>query len=276
MDRFETQLSKVDPGFAAVLRKVPLQVSPPLPPDWLRCEMLERFQVLQYAGVEKGAKVLEVGSGAHAIATVALAYLVGAQGQVVAVEKERWTHFHKVVSAAAVENRVLALACDARHLPLPSDSLDLATCVHAIRSLKSEATMVEIFREMLRVAPRVFLAESLPIARNDAQRAHLAMYNLRAEIFEATLGAPDDLQYPSLEHLKQLVERAGGSVVESRVLEVDLPHALAYLPREYVERTEDPRKREYLLRRWDEADQLLRKYGTDHPPVGMIVAVRAS
>lgn len=274
MDRFETQLSKVDPGFADLLRKVPPQDSPPLTPDWLRCEMLERFQVLQHAAVEKGTKVLEVGAGAHAIATVPLAYLVGARGQVVAVERERWTHFHKVVAATAVGNQVLPLACDASHLPLPSNSFDLAACVHGIRSLESEATMVETFREMLRVAPRIFLAESLPVARNEAQRAHLAMYNLREEIFEEVSGAPDDLRYLPLDQLVKLVERAGGSVVESQVLEVDLPHTLAYLSREYVERIQDHGKREDLLRRWDEADQLRRQHGTDHPPVGIIIAGR--
>lgn len=275
MDRFETQLSKIDPGFAEILEKVPLQDNPPLSPQWLRWEMLERFQVVQYAGIEPGARVLEVGAGGHAIATVPLAYQVGTRGRVVAVERARWTLFREIITAAAMEDRVLPVACNARHLPFPSDLFDLATCVHGIRSLTSEASMIEIFREMLRVAPRIFLAESLPTARNEAQRAHLAMYNLREELFEAVLGSRDDLRYLPLERLLQLVEQAGGSVTESRALEVDLPHALAYVPREYVRQVQDPHKREDLLRRWDEADRLRKEHGTDHPPVGIIVAERA-
>ncbi|ALL00345.1 hypothetical protein Pyrde_0295 [Pyrodictium delaneyi] len=41
---------------------------------------------------------------------------------------------------------------------------------------------------MLRVSEMVFIAESLPIARNERQKAHLEFYNLREEIFEALYG----------------------------------------------------------------------------------------
>ena len=275
VSRFESELSGVSPEFAAVLRKVPLQNNPPLPPDWLRCEMLERFQVIQHAVIDPGARVLEVGAGGHALATVPLAYQAGASGRVVAVDRARRSQFREVVTAAGMGDRVRPVACDARRLPFPADCFDLATCVHGIRSLRSEAIMLEVFREMLRIAPRIFLAESLPIARTAAQRAHLAMYDLREEIFEAVSGTRDDLRYLPLHRLEQLVQQAGGSPIDSRVLEVDLPHALAYLPPDYVQRIDDPRKREDFLRRWNEADQLRRQHGTDHPPVGMISAARA-
>lgn len=266
VNRFEAQLREVDPGFAGVLSRVPLQAGAPLPPAWVRCEMLERFDVLQCATFSGESRILEVGAGGHALTTVPLACRAGPRGRVVAVERERWTLFHQIVRAAQMDDRVLPVVADARRAPFRSDSFDLAWCVHGIRSLGNEATMVQIFREMLRVAPRILLAESLPIARNDAQRAHLAMYDLREEIFEARHGVRDDLHYPSLDRLLRLVERSGASSLESRVLEISLPHALGYLPRDYVRRIHDPQKREDLLRRWDEAYELGRLHGTDHPP----------
>ncbi len=270
--RFGSQLVEAGPGVAEVISAVPFQENPPLSSDWLRSEMLERFQVIRPVEIDPGTRVLEVGAGAHAISTVPLAYRVGAQGRVVAVERERWTHFREVVHAVGLADRILPLTCDARRLPFRSNVFELGACIHGIRSLRSEGRMVEVFQEMLRVAPRILLAESLPLARNPAQRAHLAMYDLRQEIFEALNGVPDDLHYLSLDRLVGLVERAGGSVLQARVVEVDLPHALAYLPRAYVQRVPDPQKREDLLHRWDGAEQLRRRYGADHPPVGVIVA----
>lgn len=274
MGRFEDQLVKVDDGFRRVLGQVPIQNNPPLPSNWLQCEMLERFQILQSTTIAGGSRVLEVGTGGHAITTVPLAYCVGSQGRVVAVERERWTAFRQTVVTTGMQARILPVASDARHLPFLADSFTLSACVHGIRSLRSEANMVEIFREMLRVAPRALLAESLPLARTPAQRAHLAMYDLREEVFEATTGAKDDLHYLPRERLQAIVEQAGGAVEESRVLEVDLPHALAFLPREFVERVSEPHQRESLLRRWDAAEQLRREHGTDHPPVALIIAGR--
>jgi precorrin-6B methylase 2 len=273
--RFERRLGEVDPAFAEVVERVPLQDTPPSQPEWLRCEVLERYQVLQHAEIDRGRTVLEVGSGAHAIATVPLAYAIGESGRVIAAERSRWNHFRTIVSDSGMEARVRPVACDARRLPLRDNSVELAVCVHGIRSLGSEENMVTIFREMLRVAPRLFLAESLPIARNDAQRAHLAMYNLRQEIFEAATGRPDDLHYLPLDRLVRLVEHADGKIENSSVLEVDLPHSLAYLPRSYVEAIPDHGVRERLLRRWDEAYSLCRRYGTDHPPVGIVEAHRS-
>ena len=275
MSRFDVQLKRVDSAFARVLQEVPLFDNPPLAADWLRCEMLERYQVLQHAPVATGSTVLEVGSGGHGIATVPLAFRTGETGRVIALERERWGMFREILTQAGYRDRVRPVKGDARQLPLASTSVDIALCVHGIRSLRSEPIMVEVFREMLRVAPKIFLAESLPVAVNDAQRAHLEMYDLRQEFFEATTGQRDDLHYLTAERLGRLLGEAGGVVLSSEVVEVDLPHALAYFPRDLLKNAADPKRREELLARWDRAEQLLRVHGTDHPPVGVILAARS-
>lgn len=275
MNRYEHQLRAAGADFARLMERIPLQDTPPLAPDWLRCEMLERYQVLQRACVSPGSTVLEVGSGPHAIATVPLAFELGPRGLVIAAERARWGQFREVARASGLEERIRPITCDARHLPLPGDSVDLAVCVHGIRSLASEASRVEVFREMLRVARQVFVAESLPIAMTDAQRAHLAMYELREGVFEATTGRRDDLRYPSLELLRHLVEQAGGGVTDSGTLNVNLPHALAYFPRSLIEAVPNKSLRDRLLVRWDDANAQRMRVGADHPPVGIIRAYRS-
>ncbi|WP_232461767.1 hypothetical protein [Thermococcus pacificus] len=131
--------------------------------------------------------------------------------------------------------------------------------------------MIKVISEMLRVADRVFIAESLPVANNERQRAHLELYNLREEIFEALFGEKDDLHYPTMEELKELVEKAGGEIIESGTFEPGLPHYLAYIPREYVEGIKDEKKRVDLLKRWDAAYEKW-KSGAEHLPVGYMLA----
>jgi precorrin-6B methylase 2 len=274
MERFETRLRAAEPEFRELTHRIPLQGTPPLPPEWLRCEMLERHELLRRAPEIAGGTVLEVGSGAHAITTVPLALRVGRTGRVVAVERTRWAQFRPVVAASGLADRIRPVACDARRLPLRPDSADLAVCLHGIRSLRGEDNTVRVLKEMLRVSPRILLAESLPIARTDAERAHLAMYDLREEVLRATTGAADDLHYLPLDRLGSLVETAGGAVERAEVLDVNLPHFLAYFPRTLVESIPGEEVREDLLRRWDEADRMLRKFGEDHPPVGLVIARR--
>ena len=258
-----------------VLSRIQPRPEPQLPEDWLHIEMLERLGVLQFAGVQRGMNVVEIGCGAHALTTVPLAFLVGETGRVVAVDRARWSHFDEIVRESGLRRRVIPLKCDARELPFPLESFDLAVLVHGVRSLKSEDIIVGVFREMLRVSERVFIAESLSIAKTKAQEAHIEMYNLRQEVFEALFGEKDDLHYFPLERLLEFVREAGGEIRDYGVFEPNLPHFLAYIPREYVERIRNARRREELLERWERAYEKLQRYGEEHPPVGWLIASKS-
>jgi len=274
MNRPGAPFEVAEPGFREVLRRIPDQPGPSPPPDWLRWEMVERDEVLRQGPSLEGLRVVEIGSGPHAIATVPLAFRVGPSGRVLALERSRWGRFRSVTEASGLEDRVDPVGGDVRRLPLRADSADLAVCLHAVRSLGSDASLVRVLREMLRVAPRLLLAESLPIARTPAQRAHLAMYTLREEVLSGPEGAPEDRHYLPLDRILALVEEAGGRPERAEVLEVDLPHFLARFPRSLVEQIPDPTIRDSLLLRWDQADVLCQRDGEDHPPVGIVTASR--
>ncbi len=258
------------------MKRIPLRTEPaPLPSDWLHSEILERYRVVAHARLEEGMNVLEIGSGSHALATVSLAYMVGETGRVVAVEIERWRYFPSIMRATGLTRRVIPLACDARHLPFPSEFFDISLCVHGMRSMHSNSNIVQILGEMIRVSRRIFLAESLPIAKTKAQAAHLEMYNLREEIFEARLGTKDDIHYLPLRKVSELVKKAGGRITSSKVLDIGLPHYLAFIPKEYVEKVKDMEKRNRLIEKWQVAYRKILEHGEEHPPVAVLHAVRA-
>lgn len=272
LDLLRSLLNEIDKEFANIIRRIPPRNEPYLPPYWLHIEMIERYKVLLHADIKEGMNILEIGCGAHAIATVPLAHMVGDTGRIVAVDIGRWAFFADIVKATGLWRRVIPIACDARKLPFRFQCFDLAVIIHGIRSLRSEENIIQIFREMFRVSPRIFIAESLPIAKSKAQEAHLEMYNLREEIFEALTGVKDDIHYFPLDKLVEFVEEAGGEPIETKIIDVKLPHYLAFIPKEYIIKIKDKKKRESLLKRWEVACEKLRKYGEEHPPVGIIKA----
>lgn len=122
---------------------------------------------------------------------------------------------------------------------------------------------------MLRVTKeRIFIAESSPLAKNKAQEAHLEMYNLRCPTFLSLgPGKLGDLHYFTPEELKNIVITAGASKIDMRIVDVDIPHHLAYFPLEEIKKIEDKAVRDDLEERWKKALEMLDEYGEEHPPV---------
>jgi len=265
-----TEFRKMDPKMAKIIQAIPSRNEPHLPPYWLSFEMIERYKVLTHAEIVEGMDVLEIGCGAHAISTIPLAHLVGDKGRVVAIDIERWTDFNKIVHHTGLEKRINPVKSNATRLPFPKKSFDLAVIVHGIRSMRDETTIISILREMMRVSNQGFIAESLPIAHTRAQSAHIEMYNLRQEIFEGISGKMDDIHYLPMTKLKELIVRASGQVTMAETLKIKMPHYLAYIPREYIRKVKNEKKREKLLIRWDRANQKLRRCGEEHPPVALL------
>lgn len=275
--RIEDVFSRLDPELRKIIERIqPHQPHPRLPADWLHWQIIERYMVLQEAEVTEGSTVLEIGCGPHAIATVALALLVGECGKVVALDHGRWGRFWEIMKESGLESRVIPVQEDARKLRFPYSCFDLAVCVHGIRSFANRFTVVAAVNEMLRVTKeRIFLAESSPIAKNAAQQAHLAMYNLRRPIFLG-LGQPEvgDIHYFTSKEMKNIVEEAGSAEAEVKLIDVNMPHHLAYMPREFIERIRDEKVREDLMKKWKEALGMLDKHGEEHPPVVIVNALK--
>ncbi|NIO37311.1 methyltransferase domain-containing protein, partial [Candidatus Bathyarchaeota archaeon] len=226
------------------------QPHPRLPPDWYQWQISERHMILRHAKIAYGANILEIGCGPQAIATIPLASLVGEKGRVVALDRGRWGDFWKLIERSGVKSRVIPIQDDARKLPFPFSCFDLPVCIHGIRSFESREACVEAIGEMLRVSKeRIFIAESSPIARNMAQKAHLVMYNLRRSVFLAmNRSEAGDIPYFSRNDLVKIVKEAGAIKIDTKLIEVNMPHHLAWFPPEMLDRIRDKAKRENLRR----------------------------
>jgi len=274
---YNEALQGLDPEFREILDRIPKSSFQRLPPDWLHWQILERFAILEYANISEGSNILEIGCGPHALATTALAALVGESGRVITVDLGRWGNFWEVLKQSGLSSRVIPLQEDARNLPFPFSCFDLVTCVHGVRSFDSKESVVKAVREMLRVTKgRIFIAESSPIAKNKAQEAHLAMYNLRRLAFLA-LERDDwgDLYYFVPEELRNIVMEAGASEVDMKLIDIDMPHHLAYFPLDVIKKIKDKAVQDDLEERWKRALEMLDKYGEKHPPIILINAWKA-
>ena len=60
--------------------------------------------------------------------------------------------------------------------------------------------------------------------------------------------------------------------IEAKLVEVNMPHHLAWFPPELFDRVKDKVKRENLRRRYAKGERMLDKYGEEHPPVTVIDA----
>ena len=278
MKNFVEVLQSLAPEIRKVLNKIPKQGFDRLPPDWLHWQIIERFKVLKYAEIIGGSNVLEIGCGPHAIATVALALLVGDAGRVIALDRGKWENFWKIMEQSNLSSRVIPFQGDARELPFPFPCFDLVACIHGVRSFDNRGAVVSAVREMLRVTEdRVFLAESSPIAKNKAQEAHLVMYNLRRPTFLA-LGHEDwgDIPYFTPEEMEEIVKEAGAARVDVKLVDVDMSHHLAYFPLEAIEKIQDEGLRCSLKEKWMKALDMLESYGEEHPPVVIVNAWKAT
>lgn len=268
-------LKEMPPQLLTVLERIGnYQPDPRLPSDWYQWQIAERHLILENTKVECGSNVLEIGCGPQAIATVPLAFLAGEKGKVVALDRGRWGDFWRLVIKSGLKDRVIPIQHDARKLPFPYSCFDLSVCIHGVRSFENREACVEAIREMLRVTKeRIFVAESSPIARNKAQKAHLTMYNLRRPFFLAT-GHPEagDIPYFSQKDLEAIVKEAGAAKIDSKLVEVNMPHHLARFPPELLDRIKNNAKRESLRTKYRKAEKMLDKHGEEHPPVIVINA----
>ena len=259
----------------AILKRIgTYQPHPRLPPDWYQWQIAERYMILKHAEIASGANILEIGCGPQAIATIPLASLAGEKGRVVALDRGRWGDFWKLIGKSGIENRVIPLQDDARKLPFLYSCFDLPVCIHGIRSFENRKACVEAIKEMLRVSEeRIFIAESSPIARNMAQKAHLMMYNLRRRVFLA-MDYPEagDIPYFSQNELVEIVKEAGAMKIEVKLIEVNMPHHLAWFPPEMLDRIKDKVVRESLRREYVKGKKMLAKHGEEHPPAIVINA----
>jgi hypothetical protein len=64
-----------------------------------------------------------------------------------------------------------------------------------------------------------------------------------------------------------IIKEGGASHVDVKLVDVDMPHHLAYFPLDEIKKIADKTVRDDLEEKWIKALDMLDKYGEEHPPV---------
>jgi len=182
-----------------------------------------------------------------------------------------WKNFAESMDEVGLFDRVMGVRADVRRLPFNESSFDGAVAVHSIRNFKDMITIKTAIEEMKRVVVEggsVIIAESLPVARNKAQEAHLQMSECKARY---TTG---ELRYLERDELVGMFEGAGFREIEVRELDYNLSAAppLFYIGCHLSLLTEG--ERDEARGAYGKALGLIREHGEVSPPTILVKATK--
>lgn len=235
---------------------------------------LERMALAQEMQLREQDTVLEVGCG-RGYFTIAAAEL---SKSVVGIDLMNglgrhgwWRDFSISICELNLVDKVLGVKSDGGRLPFKPGSFSVATTVHAIRNFRDHLSIENAIKEMKRVVSKggnVILVESLPVAHNKAQEAHLQMFKCKANHVRG------DMDYLPKDKIEGIFQKVGFKKLEVKELDYNLSAApplfcidpyLTSLPRS---------KREEAQRAYNRAANMVSKYGEVSPPALMVKATR--
>jgi ubiquinone/menaquinone biosynthesis C-methylase UbiE len=178
-----------------------------------------------------------------------------------------WRNFAEGMDEVGLSHRVLGVRADVRRLPFGESSFDAAIAVHSIRNFQDRAAIQKAIGEMKRVVVeggRVIIAESLPVARNRAQEAHLQMFECKVRY---TTG---ELRYLERDELVGMFEIAGFEGIETKELDLNLSAAPPFFHIDCHPLA--GRNRGEAREAYGKAISLIREYGEASPPTILVMA----
>ncbi len=133
-------------------------------------------------------KVLEVGCGRGYYTQ----FLARESGSVCALDKmvggrknHMWDEFKEVMKGHDVWDRVIQVHADARDIPVPDDSFDIATCASLFRDLYPDDVQKEVIEEMSRVSESLMIAVYVDKDLDRAQQNFYEQLELRKKAQKA-------------------------------------------------------------------------------------------
>jgi ubiquinone/menaquinone biosynthesis C-methylase UbiE len=146
---------------------------------------MERMALTRDMELEKDDIVLEIGCGGGYF-TVAAARcsrkVIGLDPMNGMSRHGWWRNLKESIFELELTRKIQGLKADAQSIPLKDHSIDKAVAVHCIRNFRNKQFIQNALREMNRVLSKegeMIIVENVPIARNKAQEAHLAMYKCK-------------------------------------------------------------------------------------------------
>jgi len=235
---------------------------------------MERMGLARDMGLEKSDIVLDVGCG-RAYFTVAAARcsrrVIGLDAMNGMSRRGWWKNFKESIYELKLARKIQGLKADMQSVPLKDYSIDKAVAVHCIRNFQNQQVMQNALREMNRVLSKegeMIIVENIPIARNKAQEAHLAMYKCKCNY------SSGDVYYFSKEELLRMFRNVGLRETHVEVVDYNLSATppIFYLDTSHLSKGQI----EKAQRKYIEAVDMIREHGETSPPALIIKAVKHS
>jgi len=224
----------------------------------------ERLMLADKMDIEQDDIVLDVGCG-RGFFTIATAYkakfvvsldLMNGLGR-----KGWWQRFKLTMRKLQLCNKVAGVKGNAAKMPFKDETFDVASSVHAIRNFQDIKTIQDTFKEMKRVTKQgggVIVVETLPLARNKAQEAHIKMFNCKVKYSKG------ELPYLTKEELINLLKNSGLTISKIEAIDFSLSEAPPYFLLNAASAPEEQRAE--AVREYNEAVEAMKKHDETSPP----------
>lgn len=231
---------------------------------------LERMAIAQKMLLDKKDTALDVGCGRgyFSIAAARLAKSVVGLDLMDGLGRHGWWgNYRDSMRELNLIDKVTGVKADARHVPFKQASFTFAASVHAIRNFQDYSSIEAAIREMERVVVKggnVVVVESLPIARNKSQEAHLEMFRCKVKY---TSG---ELDYLPREKIVGIFQRVGFSHIEMEELDYNWSAAPPIFCIEPYLPSIPASERENAKSTFEKAAAMVKKWGEASPPALLI------
>lgn len=231
---------------------------------------LERMAIAEEMRLDKKDIVLDVGCGRgyFSIAAARLSRFVVGLDLMNGLGRHRWwENYRDSMRELNLVDKATGVKSDSRHLPFKQGFFNFATSVHAIRNFQNHSAIEAAIREMERVVVnggKVVVVESLPIAKNNAQEAHLEMFRCKVKY---TSG---ELDYLPREKIVRMFQNVGFRQIEVEELDYNWSAAPPIFRIEPYLPSLPSSERKNAQRAFEKAAANVKKWGEVSPPALLI------
>lgn len=233
---------------------------------------MERMRLARDMELNKRDVVLDVGCG-RAYFTIAAAKFsrkaIGLDAMNGMSRSGWWRNFKESISELKLTRKTQGLKVHGEYIPLKDNSVDKAVTVHALRNFSNKQVIQNVLNEMNRIISKngeVIAVENIPMARNKAQEAHLAMFRCKCNY---TSG---DIYYFSKQQLLEMFKNAGLTQTKTKQVDYNLSATppIFYLDKSSLDHGQVAEaQKEYAT-----AIDMIKKHGETSPPALIIQAAK--
>jgi ubiquinone/menaquinone biosynthesis C-methylase UbiE len=197
-------------------------------------KMYRDLQILvaKKANVGEGQIVLDAGTGPSAFFATCLAELVGKNGLVVAVDREREyvSRIKEAIVRSGFSDVISFILADLRYIPIGDDSLNSIVSLHTLENMygnfddveKEARQYIEESTRIVKSRGKVVVGTGYPVPRNRAQETFIELRLFESKLEHLLWG--EQRRYFFEHEVISWFEKAGLENVEAKIIEHNIPY----------------------------------------------------